>query len=57
MFRNEEGLLPTRPPGYYQEFVHPTPGISGAGPQRIVRGDAGELYYTPDHYESFIPLN
>jgi hypothetical protein len=49
--------LPVRPPGYYQEFVHPTPGVRGVGPQRIVRGQGGELYYTPDHYQSFIPLN
>lgn len=57
VFRNDEGLLPSRPPGYYQEFVHPTPGVSGAGPQRIIRGQGGELYYTPDHYGTFIPLN
>lgn len=44
-------------PGYYNEFVHPTLGARGAGPQRIVRGRGGELYYTPDHYKTFIPLN
>jgi hypothetical protein len=49
--------LPVRPQGYYQEFVHPTPGVSGVGPQRIVRGQGGELYYTPEHYTTFIPLN
>ena len=49
--------LPVRPSGYYQEFVQPTPGVSGVGPQRIVRGQGGELYYTPDHYKTFIPLN
>jgi hypothetical protein len=57
VFRNNEGLLPSQPPGYYQEFVHPTPGVSGVGPQRIVAGQGGELFYTPDHYSSFIPLN
>jgi guanyl-specific ribonuclease Sa len=57
IFRNDQGLLPRRGPGYYQEFVHPTPGVSGAGPQRIIRGQGGELYYTPDHYKTFIPLN
>ena len=49
--------LPVKPPGYYQEFVHPTPGVSGAGSQRIVRGAGGELYYTPNHYDTFVPLN
>jgi filamentous hemagglutinin len=57
IFQNREGLLPAKPPGYYQEFVHPTPGVSGAGSQRIIRGSGGELYYTPDHYGSFVPLN
>ena len=49
--------LPVKPPGYYQEFVHPTPGVSGAGSQQIVRGSGGEMYYTPDHYATFVPLN
>jgi guanyl-specific ribonuclease Sa len=57
IFENREGLLPRQSPSYYQEFVHPTPGVSGAGPQRIVSGQGGELYYTPDHYKTFIPLN
>lgn len=57
IFQNREGLLPSKPPGYYQEFVHPTPGVNGAGSQRIIRGGGGELYYTPDHYGSFVPLN
>jgi guanyl-specific ribonuclease Sa len=57
IFQNREGLLPKQGPGYYQEFVHPTPGVSGAGPQRIISGQGGELYYTPDHYKTFIPLN
>ncbi len=56
-FRNDLGLLPRQSPGYYQEFVHPTLGVSGAGPQRIVSGHGGELYYTPDHYKTFIPVN
>jgi RHS repeat-associated protein len=57
IFQNREGLLPAKPNGYYREYVHPTPGVNGAGPQRIVVGAEGELYYTPDHYATFIPLN
>jgi hypothetical protein len=56
-FRNRERLLPQKPVGYYKEYLHPTPEVADAGPQRIVRGQKGELYYTPDHYASFIPLN
>jgi filamentous hemagglutinin len=57
IFRNMEGRLPARPPGYYREYVHPTPGVSGPGPQRIVVGQGGEIYYTPDHYRTFIQIN
>lgn len=57
VFQNREGLLPAKPGGYYQEFLHPTPGVQGAGSQRIIQGQGGELFYTPDHYKSFIPLN
>ena len=49
--------LPVRPHGCYREFVHHTPGIAGPGPRRIVVGQGGEWYYTPNHYEKFIPLN
>jgi hypothetical protein len=29
-------------------------GESDRGARRIVAGEAGEKYYTPDHYESFL---
>jgi filamentous hemagglutinin len=53
IFRNREGLLPSRPDGHYREYVVRTPGISHAGPQRLVLGADGEVYYTHDHYRSF----
>ena len=56
VFRNREHRLPQHNAGYYHEFVHPTPGIAGPGPQRIVLGEARELEYTADHYESFVLL-
>jgi guanyl-specific ribonuclease Sa len=49
-------LLPRRPRGYYTEYVHPTPGVSGPGAQRIIIGKNGEAYFTPDHYDSVIPI-
>jgi len=52
-FQNRESRLPKKPAGYYKEYVHPTPGLSGPGPQRIVVGEKGETYYTPDHYRTF----
>jgi guanyl-specific ribonuclease Sa len=48
--------LPNQSPGYYREYVHPTPGTPGPGPQRVVVGRGGEMYYTPDHYQTFVPL-
>jgi filamentous hemagglutinin len=38
IFKNLEGLLPKQNTGFYREFVHPTPGITGPGPMRIVTG-------------------
>src|SRR5262245_17435613 len=57
VFQNRERRLPSKPPGYYHEFVHPTPGLAGPGPQRIIRGRNGEIYYTSDHYRSFQRLD
>jgi filamentous hemagglutinin len=49
------GYLPvSSDPKYYHEYVHPTPGVNGTGVQRIVIGNGGEYYYTPDHYKTFI---
>ncbi|UPY93328.1 hemagglutinin repeat-containing protein [Pectobacterium sp. 21LCBS03] len=48
--------LPSQPIGYYKEYVHPTPNISGPGPQRIIVGQSGEAYYTNDHYKTFIKI-
>ena len=53
VFGNRERRLPDRPGGYYREYVHPTPGVSGPGPQRLVIGAGGDMWYTPDHYDSF----
>jgi guanyl-specific ribonuclease Sa len=52
-FRNLEGRLPRKPTGYYREYVVPTPRYDGPGPQRLVIGREGEIYYTHDHYRSF----
>jgi len=60
VFRNDRGDLPKwdgMPKDYYHEYVHPTPGKNGAGLRRIVIGDNGEIYYSPDHYHTFIRLS
>lgn len=52
-FLNLERRLPSQPNGYYKEYVHPTPGIRGPGPQRVILGRDGDVYYTHDHYQTF----
>lgn len=53
IFQNREGILPQKPRGYYHEYTVKTPGERDRGARRIVTGEAGELYYTDDHYASF----
>ncbi len=52
-FGNFEGLLPDEDRGYYREYTVDTPGSHDRGARRIVTGDAGEYYWTQDHYQSF----
>lgn len=56
VFMNREGLLPRHERGYWREYTVPTPGESDRGARRIVSGRGGELYYTADHYGSFVRL-
>ena len=58
-YRNKNNELPVQPEGYYKEYVHPTSGLlkHDPGPQRIVVGKYGEVYYTPDHYKTLIKIN
>ena len=52
-FQNRENRLPRKPAGYYKEYVHPTPGENGPGPQRVIIGKEGEVWYSADHYKTF----
>ena len=56
VFRNREGLLPAESMGYYREYTGPTPGASDRGQRRLVIGQGGEIYYTFDHYQSFVRI-
>jgi ribonuclease T1 len=53
VFQNREGILPSRPRGYYREYTVITPWENDRGARRIVAGERDELYYTDDHYDSF----
>ena len=53
-FRNFEGLLPKQKDrDYYREFVHRMKGLPFPGPQRVVIGKNGAVWYTGNHYASF----
>lgn len=54
VFQNRERLLPLKPAGYYREYTVRTPGSTDRGARRIVAGAGAELYYTADHYASFM---
>jgi guanyl-specific ribonuclease Sa len=54
IFRNREKRLPPAPVGYYREYTVPTPGSPDRGARRLVTGQGNEIYYTGDHYRSFV---
>jgi RHS repeat-associated protein len=56
IFKNLGKPLPAQQPGYYTKYVVPTQGVAGAGPQRLIVGAGGEIYYTADHYATFIRI-
>ncbi|MBB4904673.1 ribonuclease domain-containing protein [Actinophytocola algeriensis] len=57
VFGNREGLLPDQDRGYYHEYTVETPGSDDRGARRLVTGEADEVYYTGDHYESFVQVD
>ncbi|MEU1735117.1 ribonuclease domain-containing protein [Streptosporangium sp. NPDC020145] len=55
VFQNRERRLPVRQQGYYHEYTVPTPGSRDRGARRLISGDGTrELYYTGDHYRTFV---
>jgi filamentous hemagglutinin len=57
VFGNFERRLPVKTDRqYYREYVIRTPGLREVGPQRLILGKGGEVYYTPNHYDSFIQV-
>jgi guanyl-specific ribonuclease Sa len=57
IFSNRERRLPAASPNYYREYTVPTPGSPDRGARRLVTGPkSSEIYYTPDHYRSFVKV-
>lgn len=57
VFENREENLPERNTGYYHEYTVPTPGTPDRGARRLVTGESSELYYTQNHYDSFVVVD
>ena len=57
VFQNREGRLPPRPRGYYREYTVATPGAPNRGARRLVAGSDGDLWYTSDHYNTFVRID
>ncbi|WP_309115046.1 ribonuclease domain-containing protein [Saccharothrix sp.] len=56
-FQNREKRLPAKSGDYYREYTVPTPGSDDRGARRLVTGREREVYYTGDHYESFVVVD
>jgi ribonuclease T1 len=57
VFGNREGRLPSQPAGYYREYTVPIPESHDRGPRRLITGGVAELYYTGDHYVTFVAVD
>lgn len=57
-FGNRERLLPRQSDReFYREFVHTLHSPKFPGPQRVVIGKDGSVWYTADHYDSFTKVS
>ncbi len=56
VFQNLERRLPAKPPGYYRESDVWPRGSGSRGAERLVFGREGQVYYSKDHYRSFVRL-
>jgi ribonuclease T1 len=57
VFGNREHRLPAERSGYYHEYTVPTPGSRDRGARRLITGTDHELYYTGNHYVSFVVVD
>ena len=56
-FENREKRLPPQRTGWYKEYTVPTPGSNDRGARRLVVGSAREVFYTGDHYSTFVVVD
>ncbi|MBV8706239.1 MAG: hypothetical protein JO185_00840 [Acidobacteriaceae bacterium] len=48
--------MPNKPSGYKEYTVQPQASVTNRGAERLVIGQGGEVYYTPNHYDSFVRI-
>lgn len=57
VFQNRERHLPKRASGWYHEYTVITPGSDDRGARRLIVGKDRTVYYTQDHYDSFVVVD
>jgi ribonuclease T1 len=57
VYENREKVLPRKGSNYYHEYTVRTPGSADRGTRRLITGAGHELYYTDDHYRSFVVVD
>ncbi|QUQ68021.1 ribonuclease domain-containing protein [Kutzneria sp. CA-103260] len=57
VFHNNGNVLPRNKDGYYHEYTVDTPGAKNRATRRLITGSQRELYYTDDHYDSFVVVD
>lgn len=56
IYENHGSRLPVQPRGFWRAFTVVTPSERDRGPRRLVVGKNGEVWFTRDHYKSFVRL-
>lgn len=57
VFENAGKQLPVERGAYYHEYTVETPGTTSRGARRLITGLGHELYYTDDHYRTFVVVD
>lgn len=56
-YGNKSGALPQRDVGYYRESdIWQSGNGVKRGADRLIFGRAGEVWFTPNHYDSFVQI-
>lgn len=54
VYQNRNKVLPVQKSDFYHEYTVKTPGSPDRGARRLITGQGGELFYTGDHYTTFV---